>query len=90
MDKVYDRDSKVDYVDEHGIRHSALVSRWWIDRDGIEAHKKKHGEPGMNLLFVTEDGSKTDSYGMQIERRTSVVHRSRQAAPGNYWLWPEE
>lgn len=39
----------------------------------------------MNLVFVTGDDSKTDPYGLQIERESSVVHRNDQGAHGNFW-----
>ena len=93
MERTYDSNSKVDYVDEHGVRHSALVTQWWLGLDGtIEGyHKIQPGaEPGCNLLFVTSEPDKRDNYGTQIERRTSMVHKTVQAAPGNYWLWPDE
>lgn len=41
--------------------------------------------PWLNLVVVSDDPARDDSYGRQIERFTSVVHQSRQTAPGNYW-----
>lgn len=92
MERTYDQNSKVDFVDEHGVRHSALVSQWWLGQGGtIESYRAvQNQEPGCNLLFVTSETGKTDNYGAQIERRTSMVHKTVQVAPGNYWLWPDE
>ena len=86
MEKTHDRDSHIIYVDPKGVAHAALVTIWW---------KKGHcsteqSEPGCNLIYVTGDESKKDPYGHQIERATSVVHRSYQPAAGNYWKWPDE
>lgn len=35
--------------------------------------------PCLNLVFVSTDQSKRDAYGVQIERKSSVVHRSSHA-----------
>lgn len=43
-----------------------------------------------NLVWVSSDAKRTDSYGQQIIRETSVVHKGSQPAHGNYWLWPDE
>jgi hypothetical protein len=45
-----------------------------------------HMIPSINAVYVTDDESKTDPYGRQIERKmTSVPHRSTQTAHGYYW-----
>ena len=41
--------------------------------------------PSVNVVFVTPDDSKTDSYGRQIDRATSVPHRGSQPASGYYY-----
>lgn len=41
--------------------------------------------PSLNVVYVAEDGSKTDSYGRQIVRATSVPPKSAQSAHGYYW-----
>lgn len=41
--------------------------------------------PSINVVYVTADESKTDPYGTQIERATSVGHRQGQTAHGYYW-----
>jgi len=66
------------FVDEHGKSHNALVTRDWSIVSS--------GQPGaVNLVYVVDDASKTDSYGLQIDRRTSVPHQDSQSAPGMYW-----
>lgn len=46
--------------------------------------------PGVNVVIVSNDPSREDTYGRQIERETSVVHVSNQPAPGAYWCLPSE
>ena len=75
------------YVDPKGVRRDALCNIVW---GAVEAYKSDAGEPGCNLVFITNDETRTDTYGAQIERATSVVHKSKQPAHGNYWCWPSE
>ena len=65
----------VSYADEYGEKVNALVTAVHGSGDS----------PSINLVFVTEDEAKVDSYGRQIDRATSVVHHSNQAAHGRYW-----
>jgi hypothetical protein len=65
------------YTDEVGVEHDALVTAYWAgDRpDGA-----------LNLLYVTKDNSKTDSYGNQIERASSVSRENpNTTAHGRFW-----
>lgn len=65
----------IEYVDVHGHGHSALVTA-------------VHGTgqtPSINVVYVTGDSAKTDQYGWQIERETSVSHEEQQAAHGRFW-----
>lgn len=41
--------------------------------------------PSVNVVFVTDDGNRTDPYGRQIDRATSVPHHEDQTAHGYYW-----
>jgi hypothetical protein len=43
-----------------------------------------------NLVWVSGDVKRTDSYGQQTIRESSVVHKGSQHAHGNYWIWPDE
>jgi hypothetical protein len=75
------------YVDPRGIERSALVTAvWGLWHNVPEATP----EPSLNLVYVSEDESRTDSYGRQTAHATSTPHRGQQAAPGNYWKRPTE
>lgn len=68
----------VTYVDPRGVEHAAVVTADWGD-GAIEF-------PSLNVVFVTDDSTKQDPYGNQIERSTSVPHESnRGGAHGNFW-----
>lgn len=87
MERKYTEGQVVVYVDEYGKAHNALVTIWW----GLD----HLGEPGLtvpccNVVYVSGDPKKDDTYGRQIERATSVVHRSSQPAHGSYYRWPDE
>jgi len=57
----------------------------------VDFHKGlDQGEPGCNLVFVSADVERNDNCGRQTEIVTSVVHKSKQIATGNYWLWSDE
>lgn len=72
-----------------GEAHNALVTAYW-------------GEPTLpdgsvnptlgclNLVFVSDDESRHDDYGRQIERNTSISYKSTEAVHGFYWRWPED
>lgn len=62
------------YVDPHAVAHSALVTQVWSDTC-------------INVVFVSSDAAKEDTYGRQIERETSCLHQSTQPAPGRYWRY---
>jgi len=90
MNRKYDFDSQIIYVDPKGVAHSALVTAWWNGNQTITDYVSASGEPGCNLVYVSGDPERKDSCGRQIERNTSVVHKSKQPAHGNYWCWPDE
>lgn len=71
----------VTYVDPVGQEHNALVTTVFSS-----GHAGDDGpKPSVNLVYVSDDGTKADQYGRQIERSTSVVNEANQAAHGNYW-----
>jgi hypothetical protein len=86
MERKYDHNSQIVYVDTHGRRHAALVTGWWGPCEpgtyghNPSLHHSTDGEPGCNCLYVVDDETKTDPYGRQIERATSVVHKSSPLA----------
>lgn len=69
------------FIDEHRVEHPALVTHTWESVGGL---------PGVNCVFVDGDEKKTDNYGRQIDRRTSIVHLSVQPAKASCWKWPDE
>ncbi len=91
MERKYEVGQHVVYVDRVGTRQDALVTVWWgPGPGGVPGYTSETGEPGCNVVIVSKDAAKTDSYGRQIERETSIVHRSKQPAPAFYWCWPDE
>lgn len=69
------RGDVVVYVDPRGIEHNALVTEVW-------------GETTINIVVVSKDETKHDSYGLQLERHTSLVHQSMTQAAGQMWYNP--
>lgn len=63
------------YVDEFKREHFALLTA-------------VHGESdnsAVNLVYVSSDATKSDTYGRQIERNSSCVHISVNSAKANCW-----
>lgn len=46
--------------------------------------------PLINLVAVSLDDKKTDGYGRQIERYTSVMHKAQSSVHGYYWRFEDE
>ena len=69
------------YTDRFGKDANALIVTAWAK-----------GNCAVNLVHVSLDETKTDNagYGRQIERQSSVVHKSSQGAHGNYWRRVDE
>ena len=67
----------VAYVDEYGKSHNAILTNVWGGPNDET--------PAVNLVWVTDDSTKHDQYGNQIERNISVVHKYNQSAHGRYW-----
>lgn len=65
------------FTDSLGQDHLALVTTTF-------------GEKGCNLVYVSEDATRTDTYGRQLERATSVLHQSIQPAAGMFWRFVTE
>lgn len=86
MEREYKVGQSVVFVDSFGHEHNALVTIWW----GLDCYTSSSGELGCNLVIVSKDEQKDDSYGRQIERHTSVVHKSKQSASAFYWRWADE
>ncbi len=71
------------FHDPVGLAHNAIITAAWDQPTSI-------AQPCVNLVFVSSDADKQDSYGRQTERRTSVGHKDTYAVHGNYWRWPNE
>lgn len=74
------------YVNEYGVEHDALLTAvhggvYKAVVDGVE----REFFPCVNLLFVLKDDTRTDGYGRQIGRESSVSHKNAFAAHGRYW-----
>jgi hypothetical protein len=65
----------------HGEVSSSQVS--------MEDATQQWNTPCVNLIFVTPEEAKTDSWGRQTDHASSCVHASSQRV-GYYWCWPEE
>lgn len=66
------------FTDPDGIEHGALLANVF-DNGGEVA------DPTVNVVYVSGDSSKSDNYGRQIERASSVVHHSRSTVLGYTW-----
>lgn len=64
------------YVDEVSVEHDALVTVYW-------GGEQPNG--ALNCVYVSTDENKRDSYGVQIERASSVSRQSEHTAHGRYW-----
>lgn len=64
----------VKFVDENSVEHDALVTAVWGETN-----------PAINLIYVSTNVEKSDTYGRQTERHSSVVHNASQPAHGMYW-----
>lgn len=71
----------VQYVDEHGVEHSALVTTCW----GVREYEPEVSGPAINVAYVSKDPNARDQWGQQMKHDSSVVHRSSQSAPGRFW-----
>lgn len=63
------------FVDAHGLQHNALVTAAW-------------SESCVNLIYISPNEDRKDTYGRQTERQTSVVYKDRTPAYGNYFMFP--
>ena len=63
-------------VDQVGVEHNALVTIYFGGSNPRGA---------LNAVFLSADESKSDPYGRQVERLSSLSHQSTTTAPGRYW-----
>lgn len=85
--RTFEVGQPVVWVDEQGSPRPALIT-------AIHGQEREHEAvtyyPCINLVTTTSDDSKVDPYGRQIERHSSVSHKSQHSASGRYWRWPDE
>jgi hypothetical protein len=65
------------YCDPRGVDHDALITAVW-------------SETCVNVIFVSGDETKKDSYGRQIERQTSVIRGNPDWVHGSYWRFKDD
>jgi len=66
------------FCDASAVDHDALVTC-------------VHSKTCINLVFVSGDADRTDTYGRQIERPTSISHVGVEGtAHGFYWRFADE
>lgn len=70
------------FVDAKGIEHGALIT----SLHGWDGVTDEHGNMySINILYVSKEADRTDTYGQQSIHETSVVHQTSQSAHGMYW-----
>ena len=68
----------VKVVDEIGVLHDGLVTANWGNDD--------RPSTCVNVVYVSKDPNKRDTYGQQKEHLSSCSHRDSTPAPGRYWF----
>jgi hypothetical protein len=71
------------YHDSKGQAHEALITQVWGAQESPTM-------PSLNVVVISRDDQRMDSYGRQLERFTSVCHKSVQHAHGYYWRYVDE
>lgn len=104
MERELKAGQHVVYTDPVGKKHDAIVTIWhaggeWIDDkhvpfETLMNYRRVYGEqsvPCLNLVYASKDAMKRDDYGQQLERATSISHKSVMGpCHGNYFEFPDE
>ncbi len=105
MERAFKIGCRVIFFDSHRRPHDAIVTNWFHGGpDGqtvaeMEQAARERGvtspiyTPCCNIVWVSSDESKSDPYGRQLERATSVSYgRTQGPKPflGMCWAWPDE
>jgi len=93
MERSLKTGDHVVFVDSYRKPHNALITNVFDNGMGLNAFLVNYNGrlPAINVLYVTDDAAKTDPYGHQVERATSVCHGSAQPVrAGMYFLFPDE
>jgi hypothetical protein len=84
MDEHITIGDQVIYTDPRGQDHDALITNAFSTGNVITPSNS------INVAYVSDDSSRTDQYGRQLERETSVQHQSVQTAHGRFWRFAGE
>ncbi len=79
-------------VDENYVEHVGLVTavhgEFGKEYDTADGGRRGY-VPCINVVYVTADSAKSDPYGRQVERMSSLQHYSQGPSgmpkPGFYW-----
>lgn len=81
-------------VDENYRHHVGLVTcvhgKFGATYDTVDGGTRTY-VPCLNVVYVSTDPAKTDPYGAQIERMSSLQHFSQVSGmptPGRFWANP--
>ena len=92
MERSYVPGKHVIFIDEDRRRLHALVTHWHDGGDGRDKYMETYKqECCINLVFVSSDQARGDTYGRQTQHASSVVHIGQQPLVHGYcWCWPDE
>ena len=65
------------YADPMGVTHNALITQVFPHPGGEN--------PLLNVAYVSNNEKRRDTFGRQIERRSSVPHKDAHPIHGNWW-----
>ena len=71
-----------DYRETEGLVVAVHGGGWTNSETGV------FNEPSINVVYVSNEAAKHDPYGQQIERLSSLVHKTgadHMPKPGRYW-----
>lgn len=83
MDETTQIGGRCIYTDTHGVDHDALVTNGF-GANGIGK------SAAINVAYVSDDQTRLDSYGRQLEREASVQHQHLVSTHGRFWRFVGE
>lgn len=90
------------FFDQFGMEHNALLTAVHGETHRSKTFPRGTTEyteenlvdcvtyPSVNLVLVSPDSKREDSYGRQLERESSCVYHMDQSAWGNFYCFPED
>lgn len=103
MERAFKIGCRVIFFDSHRQAHEGIVTNWfhggsdgqtvaeWLAENTFG--RTANNLPCCNIVWVSDDVDRKDSYGRQLERQTSTPYgRSMGSIPflGMCWCWPDE